>query len=263
MSTKIPFLGFTFNGQHSLDFGIIRVIDGDRYQENLLPEFQDITQEIEGMEGVLYYGTIYKKKDFNIKFAFDNLTEEKLSNLKKWLNTKTIATLEFDERPDVLYSAKIANKVVISHIPFDGEVANSTVYKGEGNITFTCYFPFGRKTINGKKPSNNISTFEIGDVASYPKIVIDGLDSEVIIRKGSSTGDILLKINGTGLNKTITIDCEEFLIYDANGNIYNHKITAGDFFSIPSSEYTIYFSIDKDNNNVDNNITISYDQLYY
>jgi hypothetical protein len=38
-SQKIPFLGFTFRGKHSSDFGIIRVINGNRLKENLTPEF--------------------------------------------------------------------------------------------------------------------------------------------------------------------------------------------------------------------------------
>jgi hypothetical protein len=38
-SQKMPFLGFTFRGRHSSEFGIIRVINGDRLKEDLTPEF--------------------------------------------------------------------------------------------------------------------------------------------------------------------------------------------------------------------------------
>jgi hypothetical protein len=38
-SQKTPFLGFTFNRHHSSEFGIIRVINGDRLKEDLTPEF--------------------------------------------------------------------------------------------------------------------------------------------------------------------------------------------------------------------------------
>ena len=72
---KEAFLGFTFNGRHSSDFGIVRVINGNRIKEDLFPESADITQNIEGADGTLYYGSNYKKRDFTVDFAFDNMTE--------------------------------------------------------------------------------------------------------------------------------------------------------------------------------------------
>ena len=35
------FTGFYFNGHHSSTYGIIRTSDGNRYKEDLLPDFED------------------------------------------------------------------------------------------------------------------------------------------------------------------------------------------------------------------------------
>ena len=75
-STHLDFLGFTFNGKHSLyDLNVYRVSDGGRYNDNLSPELQDKTAEIPGGDGAYYFGTTHKSKKFSINIAFDGLTE--------------------------------------------------------------------------------------------------------------------------------------------------------------------------------------------
>ena len=252
-SQKMPFLGFTFNGHHSSEFDIIRVINGDRFKEDLTPEFQDITQEIEGSDGMLYYGTKYKKRDFVIDFAFDNLSEEQLANLKSWLNGRKIGDLKFDEKEDIIYSAKVTGKAVVNYIPFEGATENSTIYKGEGNVTFTCYFPFGRQSMS-PTGQNNIYKIEAGDLPSRPVIQLSGVKEkdEIIIRKEKSTGSVLLAIKVDSDVSKLTIDCKRFLVTD-DTNIYNHWITQGDFFS---TEDTTSFWISKA-------ATVTYDKLSY
>lgn len=253
-SQKMPFLGFTFKGKHSSEFGIIRVINGDRLKEDLTPEFQDITQEIEGADGMFYYGTKYKKRDFVIDFAFDNLSEGQLADLKRWLNGKEIGDLEFDEKEGVIYSAKVTGKAVVNYIPFDGATTNSTIYKGEGSVTFTCYFPFGRQPMS-TTGQGNVYTIEVGDLPSRPVIWLEEevkREDEITICKEKSTGPILLVIKADSDVTTLKIDCKSFLITDGT-DIYNHWITQGDFFS---TEDVTSFWISK-------TATVMYDKLSY
>lgn len=252
-SQKMPFLGFTFRGKHSSEFGIIRVINGDRLKENLTPELQDITQEIDGADGMLYYGTKYKKRDFVIDFAFDNLSEGQLVDLKRWLNGREIGDLEFDEREGIIYSAKVTGKAVVNYIPFEGATENSTIYKGEGNITFTCYFPFGRQPMS-PTGQNNVYKIEVGDLPSRPVIQLGEVKEkeEIIIRKEKSTGSVLLAIKADSDVSKLAIDCKRFLVTDGT-NIYNHWITQGDFFS---TEDATSFWISK-------TATVTYDKLSY
>ena len=46
MALKGDYIGFTYNGIHSSDLGIIRVSGGDRYEEELLPEIEEITVDV-------------------------------------------------------------------------------------------------------------------------------------------------------------------------------------------------------------------------
>ena len=57
------FTGFTFDGVHSSELNILRVSDGDRYNEDILPEFEDKTVETNGKDGVYYYGSFYSSRN--------------------------------------------------------------------------------------------------------------------------------------------------------------------------------------------------------
>jgi phage-related protein len=114
------FIGFVFNGKHSLsDFNIYRVIEGDRYVQDLTPVMNDIIAEIPGGEGQYYFGTNYGTRNFSINIAFDGLSKNNFYEMRKWLNGKEIASLSFDERPNVNYSAKVTGTPQLQYICFD------------------------------------------------------------------------------------------------------------------------------------------------
>ena len=50
------FTGFYLGGVHSSTYGILRVSDGDRYKEGLIPEFEDKDIELSGGSGHIYGG---------------------------------------------------------------------------------------------------------------------------------------------------------------------------------------------------------------
>ena len=145
MRTKIEsndYIGFTFNGIHSSQLGIVRTSDGSRFNENLLPTIQDKTVQVPGGDGTYYFGSYYTQKPINITFAFDDLTEQEIVELKRWLGDKKIHELIFDETPYKAYQAKITGSATIKHIPFG--TTGERIYKGEGSIQFTAYQPFAR-----------------------------------------------------------------------------------------------------------------------
>lgn len=140
------YIAFTFKGKHSYeDFGIVRVSDGDRYTQNLTPNLSDKTAEADGSDGMYFLGTQHRQKEFQISFAFDRLTEAKLRGLKQWLGSKEPGDLWFAEEPYKVYTAKVTGTPSIKYILFDDydEQGNIIrVYKGEGNVTFTAYWPY-------------------------------------------------------------------------------------------------------------------------
>lgn len=140
-SMDYDFIAFSFNGMHSYeDFGIYRVSDGDRYNMEINPQSADRTAEVFGSDGMIYFGSNYKQKVFNISFAFDKLDDLKLRKLRQWFDGKEMHDLWFAEEPYKVYSAKVTGQPSIKAIPFDD--SNGRVYKGEGTVQFTAYWPY-------------------------------------------------------------------------------------------------------------------------
>lgn len=132
------FTGFTFNGVHSSELGIVRVSGGDRYDEQLHPEIKDRTAEIPGLDGEYYFGSNYGNRTFDLEIAYDDLTEKQLRDLRKIFNNKKPQSLIFDERPYKKYIAKIASPVELSYVSFDRQkmhIDNSGTAKGVRWIT--------------------------------------------------------------------------------------------------------------------------------
>ena len=194
----MDFLAFSFNGKHSWDdFGIYRVIDGDRYSENFSPTLNDKTAEVPGGDGMYYFGTTYKQRDFNISFAFDHLTEAKLREMKKWLNGKEMGDLWFSEAPYKVWTAKSSGNSAIKYIPFDDE-NGQRVYKGEGTIQFTAYWPYAhtpRGEIEGTFYSPKIEVTEEDN--SKSSITFNITDKKTLQLLGKPGGIIYLDTDGT------------------------------------------------------------------
>ena len=175
------FTGFSFDNVHSSEMGIIRVSEGSNYEEQLLPEFEDLTTDVSGIDGQYYFGSQYKPKNIKISIAFDSMTEIQLRRLRRWLSVRKLCPLIFDERPYKQYMAKIDSVPELSYVCFDerrkyagaeqegirvisrenGEITRERItpwvydrdedgfvyeriYKGTGSIEFICYSPFAK-----------------------------------------------------------------------------------------------------------------------
>ena len=136
------FCGFTWRGDHSSKYGIVRVSDGSRYNDTILPAFQDTTQKMPGSDGTLYWESFYTNKTFSVNIAFDHLTEDNYRKLRQWLNGKDRGELVFDEAPYKAYTVKLQSAPQLKTICFNED--NQRIYKGEGTISFVAYYPFAR-----------------------------------------------------------------------------------------------------------------------
>lgn len=161
------YIGFTFNGVHSSDLGIMRVSDGSRYNDNLLPTIQDKTVQAPGRDGTYFFGSYYTQRVFNVSFVFDELTEGQLKRVQAVFGDKKIHDLIFDETPYKAYRAKVTGSATIKYIPF-GQGATNRVYKGEGSVQFTAYDPYARsiyKFLNNVPPEHQVNINEWNDSA--------------------------------------------------------------------------------------------------
>lgn len=139
------YVAFSFNGKNSYDdFGIYRTSDGSQYSTPLVPELNEKTADSIGNDGMYYFKTFHKKISFNIKFAFDRLTEQKLREMKQWLNGKEMGDLWFCETPYKVYTAKVTGTPQLSVLPFEEMIDGvaKRVYKGTGSVQFVCYWPY-------------------------------------------------------------------------------------------------------------------------
>lgn len=151
MANDMDFIGFTYNGKHSYtDFRIYRTSDGSRYNDNLIPNITDKTADVPGGDGQYFFKTNYKTRQFSVSIAFDDLKEEEYGEMRRWLDGQAIHDLIFDELPYKVYSAKVTGTPQLKTICFEEE--GQRVYKGEGTIQFTCYYPFAH-TPNTEKPN--------------------------------------------------------------------------------------------------------------
>lgn len=155
------FIGFTFNGKHSIDdLHIYRVSNGDRYDETSNRALRDQIVDLSGQDGGLWLDSFYKAKHFKISFAYDNLKKEDIEKIKNTFDGKGVHTLIFDEYPYKFYNAKVENKVTLQYICF--EENGEDVYKGEGQVNFICYDPYGYSSVFIKKEENLKKNWDAG-----------------------------------------------------------------------------------------------------
>ena len=232
----MDFIGFTYNGKHSFrDLKIYRTSDGSRYNENLTGSFVDQVVDIPDGHGQYYFGTLLKNRTFNISFAFDDLNETGIKNLKQVFSGDGIHDLVFDETPYKAWSAKVTGIPTLSFQVFDqGE---ERIYKGEGTIQFTCYYPYAHTPkhlwqVNSKNEwffieldGKNIDRYQ---KEAYPNKAeweeASGLDDDIRIIKGDidTYMKYTLAIAGTTSSKPT---CKSLIVYYDNkdGTVHEKK----------------------------------------
>lgn len=295
MALSGDFIGFTFNGVHSSDMGIIRTSDGSRFNENLLPTSTDKTVQIPGGDGTYYFGSNYTQRQIPISVATDELTETQFRQLKQWLGDKQIHPLVFDEAPYKTYMVKTSSIPTLKFICFDNITKNNSemvvnrVYKGEGSLQFIAYFPFARctkKYLSEYTDSNKeewadasgllstqgsydgtgmtINLYNPGDLetdffAYYARTSLSAL-TKIYINSNILNFDFSNNDNVT--DTYIRVNSKANLIegcdenFKPTGTLYNKFITSGDFFKIPTGESQL-LSVGA------NCVKIEYDYLYY
>ena len=187
-----PFLGFTYNGRHSSELGIVRINTGNRAEMPLSPSFKDSTAEVPGGKGLYYFNTQIQQRQFTINFAYDDLTEEDVRELREWLNPLEQGELIFDEEPYKAYTVKPNTQPKLSYLVFNKEITTETfklyepstvrssgrLYKGEGAIGLTAYYPYA-KAPSKKLSYYNSNTKEGGFGSQDEWKIAAGFDKEV------------------------------------------------------------------------------------
>lgn len=215
---KGDFMGFTYNNTHSSDLGIVRVSDGSRFTEDLLPTLQDKTVQVPGGDGTYYFGSYYTTKKFNISFAFDNLTETGLAKLKRLFGDKEVHDLIFDEAPYKVWRAKVSGSATLKHMVFDEGEGRERIYKGTGSVSLTCFYPFAYCYSSNKEKYKSYKGYE-GLTDDEKTARINEWWETSNIEKGGNFGDrpvpFKMDISGSG---TATVG-KEFIEWELPENV--------------------------------------------
>ena len=70
---------------------------------------------------------------------------------KRFCSSKELSDLIFDEEPYKVYTAKITGAPILKTIPFEED--GQRIYKGEGTLEFTCYWPYAHTPDENTKVS--------------------------------------------------------------------------------------------------------------
>lgn len=280
---KGDFIGFSYDGIHSSELGLVRVSDGSRYNDNLLPALKPEVIEKPSGAGAYFLKNSLGEKHIVMSLAFDRITEEKLERIRRVFSKLDPVPLILDEMPYKAYWVVPSGEQQLTYICFD-EGETNRIYKGELNLDLTCYDAYARSTKKYREDFINYSNFHEwnNSIKLKSKTEIDKIidNSIYLYNPGVVETDFKLYLKPTGkqiegikislsgspdkaivllpitsrnfeTEDRIVIDTKTQLIYRENGNqtrygdIYNNYIKEGNFFKIPKGDSKIVF--DKDN----------------
>lgn len=270
---KGDYLGFSFNGKHSSDFGIVRTSSGSRFEQKMTPTMKDKTVDKPNNDGQYYVGTTHTKADISVPFAFDNMTEEQYQSFRRWVTDKNILRLVFDEDEKLkgYYMAKITGNATLKHLAF--VEGGARIYKGDGSITFSCLNPY--KMIDGVEAfdaNNKIIEFNNdGVVDTLPIIKLNKplrVGARLIVTQNALPIATLI-IPGLDLARdetNLVIDCINGLVVGANSNFAYSNNVYNDYYdgAFPSfsKNATTSLALAFENSEEPVNATIEYTKFY-
>jgi predicted phage tail component-like protein len=265
----MDFIGFSYNGKHSLhDLGIYRTSSGSRYNNNLTATMTDKTADVPGGDGQYYFGTTFKNRTFTVNYAFDNLTEPQLEQLKVVFDGKGIHDLIFDEAPDKIWSAKVTGTASIKYLCFDDEsLADdyNRVYKGEGSITFTCYYPFAHSA-EYYGGTGNATIAPVGGTAPTPFEVVIDFSNSIDLVASSAISSLTVNSNTITFTPAIVVNRNDIIVWDSKNGIVkkNNEICPYGGQGIQYLAPGNAVSISAEGNSLGNNynLSIKYRYLY-
>lgn len=216
--TRLPyyarsFISFTYGGKAIEDFGLIVITDGDRISRDAYSTFSDIVESLDTIDGQLYWGSRLEAKKLELKLATDGITDNQLTEFKKWFSPEKSKELILSEHPNRAIMARIAAPPKLELLPFEKDTTliinnqnydvKTTVYRGEVVLTFVMdkpywyskltYMPSYINKVTLEKldiNDNNINKIETINDKDMLKIMLeDGIPHQSILQKELFLGD--------------------------------------------------------------------------
>lgn len=108
---------FNFDGKWSYEMGIIQAgVNSGLYEDPILSSKNIIEERIEGRERPYFFGVDREPLTLNISITFqENLTDEKMREIMRWLDKDEYKPLRMYEHPEKLWYVMIVNDVRSIH----------------------------------------------------------------------------------------------------------------------------------------------------
>lgn len=153
------FISFSFGERYIEDFGLLVTID-DRLKKGIYSSFTDLTSSFDTLDGQLYWGSKIEPNKLDLILSTDGITEKQLDDFKEWFAPGKIRELILSEHPNRAIMARVATAPEMALLPFQQQVVvkiaaneapfltNTTLYKGDINISFIMDEPFWYSKLN-------------------------------------------------------------------------------------------------------------------
>lgn len=221
MSTYSESLGFSYNGIHSSEFGILNVhTDSGLFEEQFLPERTIVEEKTFGRHEPYFFGFDYSPSSVPLKFYFDEgWDDKKIQQVAMWLTQPVYKPLVFD-----------TDKSRIFHCVYEGDprILHNGLKEGYVNISFRSNSPFSYTPVYSEdayvETESNIEIANIGHDISLPTIEIQKIGNGDVSILNYSNGGIESKIVGLLDQEIVKIDGynEEITTNQSNTNRYNN-----------------------------------------
>ncbi|GEK57128.1 hypothetical protein CHL76_02235 [Marinococcus halophilus] len=220
--------GFTFDGVHSDDLGVIV----NKKNVPMSPPVNGRTQTIDGFDGAWDYGVSYDPREIDLEctiFKTEKRTmKDNLRQIVKAFNPRKGAKkLVFDDEPDKCYFARLDAQVPLEQ-------------KGQmGTFTIELVCPERPHTYGTDERigtfSNDLNTSHEGTHVAKPTLTITHNGGEGAVTLTRNDGNILeLALSSSSPSGEYVIDCTEYTI-QKNGEPAYQYVT-GDYFEMDEGE---------------------------
>ena len=215
-------MGFTFNGQHTQDYGIYFTTSNIP----LLPQMRTQEETVLGRDGVFIYENGYNNKTIELNCSFigaDTIHQRRqvLRRVASWLRKE--GELVFDNEPDKYYKGKIYNQIDLALFASYDEftlIFNSEPFaysrwdnqellqNMQGIEVDGKFIPYMQTKFTSISSNQTVTLSNLGNYEVSPVIELKGTADSVIISSGDKTFSI------SSITGDTYIDCNNLIAYE-------------------------------------------------
>jgi len=198
-------LYFTFNGENSIDYGVINCsVESGLYEEQFLPSTEIITTNIRDRDEPYFQTKKLSPRVLDVTLAFeDDITSDKLRALGRLFNQDYYCPMIFSEDLDKIYYVMYQGDPSLFHTGINGYVKFQLLCKSP--YIYTSEYLSEVYTITD---SGTIEFTNSGDVDLYPEMEIVKVGNGDLSIVNNTNSGIELKFTGLENGEEIYLDCE-------------------------------------------------------